>query len=417
MFRKPHILLALSIPLVAFLHYGEDFHGSRTFIGLLLVSVALGAVVWRRVHWSAGLTFGWTLISGVLVFGAPESPFTPMVGLDHALPEHMPIELQFRVSEARRALAYLDTGAAVAFASVIAYTLPLLFTDTKVRRALLSGFGWICITDSIYVLAQLSAGNGYFESGGFFGNYSMNASVIAFTYPIWLHTRRPIKRWKRCAIGSIGNLLAVGTPVMAVIFSHSNMAVLSLTAAMASVAFMDIYHHGWKKDYLAYLASIACTPFLGGIVMGHDKFGHDSGRFAVWRGLVAWWGAHANHWTGTGLGTLFFLGPHIQVADLHQTTDGFFWAHNDPLTIGFEMGLIGVATVAIMLVCAAYSSVKLKRPWLLSSLAAYVVASLGTYPTHLPVTGFFGAFLIVLAFDPPSSPLYWGDEVLKCRSS
>lgn len=405
------VLFASLVPVVSFLHWGDDFHRSRTFAGLILASLAVGAIVWKRVHWSAGLAMAWTLLSGCLVFGAQESPFTALVGLDQPIPPSLTPEMKLAVSEAIRALAFLDTAAAVAALSMIAYTLPVVFADKRIRAALLMGFGWLCFLDSVYVLTQLVAGNGYFESGGVFGNYSMNACVIAFTYPVWTRGyRRP-----GGALEAIGGLVALIMPVLAVLLSRSNMALLALIAAFIAPF---IPHMGKlrPRQVIRCAVTVALLGVTSWLIMG-GKLGQASGRYAVWVGLVNWWWVHANPWLGTGLGTLFFLGPHIQVADLHQTTGGFFWAHNDPLTIGFEMGALGIAFIALMLGCAAHRAVKSGRAYLLSSMAAYLVASLGTYPTHLPIPGVFGALLIVTAFcDGPSGVIHSCDEVTKCRT-
>ena len=62
---------------------------------------------------------------------------------------------------------------------------------------------------------------------------------------------------------------------------------------------------------------------------------HDSGRIAIWRESLRWWLENANFMVGTGAGTYFMWGPHIQQATNVSVGNWFIWAHCDPLQLLF----------------------------------------------------------------------------------
>ncbi|MGZ6369320.1 MAG: hypothetical protein ACXWPM_01165, partial [Bdellovibrionota bacterium] len=103
-------LVVASILFLSIFYWGPDFHGSRMLAALGVASLWISGIVWRRVNWTAGLFFCWTLLSGFRVFTRPGSPFQQYG--DYAV-------------------FAADAISAAAVVSVFAVLLPLLFADHR----------------------------------------------------------------------------------------------------------------------------------------------------------------------------------------------------------------------------------------------------------------------------------------------
>lgn len=342
----------------------SDFHGSRmmAFYGLALLWLLGG--VWEQLHLSVGIALSWAIFSGVRVFAWPDPIYGPAA-----------------------ANLFDSLSAQAAFAVLIVASIQPVGYG-RVSRHLAEAFGYLCIIDSILVIAQWIYGA---EPGGLFGNPSMNACVIACTYPIWTRNHHKVEN----SIEAIGDLLGWLLPIFAILVSRSNMAVAALmTASVAPVIF---FRRG-NKILLLFCWGVT-LPILAWAFMG-AKLGQDSGRFAVWGAALRWWWENVNVWIGSGLGTWFALGPHIQSTMLGRTDahDGFLMVlHSDTIQILFEQGIIGLALFVTMMVCAFKSAIAKKRMWVVAAMAAYCVTACGNFPMHLPVPGFLGAFLLISA--------------------
>ena len=358
---------------MAMFYWGNNFYGVRLAAFLALGALWIGGIVAKRVHWSAGFCLAWVLISGAWVFGWPTSPY---------------------VAEGDFVVEAFNNCAAISVVCVLLAVLPLLFLDKswQASRAILDSVRILCLANSLFVIGQWAAGRETFHTGGIFGNASMNACFIAFTYPILTRKR---ERPGGCIEATFG-LFCLVVPVAAILIARSNMALASLLAAFAApyIIRLGVERRFQLRPFTPLV--MAALFFLGRHFMA-AKFGTDSGRFPVWRATWAWWWEHANHWIGTGLGTYFILGPGVQITVLHEPGSHLLWAHNDWYQILFEQGFVGLALALLMFGFALKRAVTMGRPWLVASLAAFGTTMLGNFPFHTPFMGFMGAFLLVFA--------------------
>ena len=378
------ILAVLSIFLASVFHWGQDFHGQRMYLSLVIGTLWLTGITGKRVHWSAGLCLGWTLLSALHIFGNPVSPY---------------------IGNGDLAVILFNSLSASSFATILIVVVPLLTLQSKSTRIMLDAFSWLCIADTVFVLYQWARGYDSTNRGGFFGNASMNACVIAMTYPMLIRSFKRVKTAWPAAWG----LFKICAPILAVLVSRSNMALAAMVAAFVSRFFANPRNLRWERIKIP-ICIVGLMVLAGRYFMG-AKMGNDSGRFAIWKAVMSWWSTHVNHWIGTGLGSYFILGPSVQVFGLHQMTGYLLWMHNDWLQILFEQGFLGLALAGLMLCLALRAAAKSYRYWLVASISAYAVTACGNFPMHLPVPGFFGAFLIALAFQPNASKRpVWPEE-------
>lgn len=360
----------LSLLFTSAFYWGQNFYGTRFAVFLILGAIWLGFIVARRVHWSAGLCFAWILISGAMVFGAPISPYKDAGDL---------------------AVMAFDTSAAIDTVSVLimAGLLCSIGGQWRISRAIIDAMSALCMIDSLYVFGQWALGHESTNCGGLFVNASMNACLIAFTYPILKRARTK----PPSGLAAIGGLISLIIPVMAILASRSNMALMALLGALAAPAAVRL----WRGKHRLISPAVMASLLGAGYCCMGTKFGDNNGRFEIWRATLSWWMQHANHWTGAGLGSYFIIGPGIQIAILHQNTAHLLWMHNDWLQVLFEQGAIGLALAITVFGRALARSIKRDRPWLTSSLSAFGVTMLGNFPMHVPVMGFLGSFLLVFA--------------------
>lgn len=369
------ILSILSIFAAASLRYAQDFHGHRLYLSLILAALWIGALVWQRVHWSAGLSLGWALISATWIFGNPVSPY--LIHGDMAV------------------MAFDSLAGSAAFC-VLVVTFLLVNLNWRMSVTIMDAFSWLCVVDSVFVVAQWIHGNSSTDRGGFFGNASMNACVIAFTYPI-------LKRWKskpKTSFAAFCGIMSLVLPILAVLISRSNMGLATLIAAFIAPILSRCRSYD-RRLRLHTFVLIALLLVAGHYFMG-AKFGDNNGRWIVQVAAMHWWTTHSNIWIGTGLGSYFILGPSVQVNQLHQMSGHLLWLHCDWLQVLFEEGVIGFVLIVVTTISAVRAAAIDRRHWLVSSLCAYSVTMLGNFPMHLPVSGFFGAFILVMAFDRAS---------------
>jgi O-antigen ligase len=370
------ILIILTVLFSSVFYWGQDFQGTRAFTFHILANLWLAAFLGKRVHWAAGLAFGWMGFSALYIFAQPVSP------LGHFGP---------------LATATFDGVSAISYLSVLSITYLLAFATKEQLESLLVAFATLCFLDALFVLAQWIGGANTSDRGGFFGNTSMNACVIAFTYPLLTrNSRKANGRWS-----AVARVIKLYVPILAILVSRSNLGLLSLLAAFIAPTLFDLWPE--KFSFLGLVESTTTLIFSasGLFLVGHwfmgPKFGDDNGRFQLWSAAINWWLKSADHFFGMGLGTYAVFGPNIQISDLHQMTWHFPWLHNEPLQILFEQGIIGLFLFLNLTYWTFRSCSKTGESWLLSAVSAYFVASLGNYPMHQPVTGFFGVLLVILA--------------------
>lgn len=334
-----------------------NYYASKWPFHLFLISVVLGFRVGKKYHWSAGLAF-WALLSNMIFTFA------------------WPVNQYFYFDPAAK--ANLGWDSAYAAFCLIATVSVLEGVSFEKLIQLLRCIGWVGFANALYVLFETFIMNKEpFYRGGFFDNASVNACFIAFTYPLLYIDRLPKGRtWAELGKG-YGLLLARILCPLAIILTHSNMAILSLTAGM--MAYLYRKGWGWKKTLLPPLAML-----IVGLCLFPKKFGDHNGRYYVWQKQFNYYWSHFNPLLGSGGGTFSLFAVDIQKPAVVSI---FPWCHNDFLQLLFEHGLIGV----ICFIPFAYFVIRRsfnRSPWLFASIVAYAVSCTGDYCVHLPVHSF-----------------------------
>jgi hypothetical protein len=358
---------------------GGDVWKSKIFVGLVLGILWISVACWRRVHWSAGLAFASTALSSMSVFGFPLNPyrnFDPVAQLS----------LQ---NEALESVFYF-------------LVLVFAFSTTRGRHrlALMGGAAWFCLIDSLFVIGQAVAGFPPDHRGAFLGNHSLNACVIAMTYPLsdgkffqWLVLMFP-ESW-RASARTVLDQLRTWAPIVAVLLSQSSMGigVLCISFAAAAIAAVRFRYAFFMSALIWALLLVPAYFFWGG-----PGLFHDSDRFSTWHLMMSWWWGNASHLFGTGQGTYFLLAPYIQTqAHYHE---GFWWTwlHSDWLQVLFEQGIVGLVAYGAVFVSAATRALRTRRPWLFAAICSAAATALGNFPARMMLPSTVMVLVASIAF-------------------
>ena len=243
-------------------------------------------------------------------------------------------------------------------------------------------------------ICLLSIGLTFYQMGGiprgFSGNPSMNGCLIAITLPILLglvFKYRPTTAifWPL----SLSVALSVAT-LIALLATRTSIPLGVLFVVWASGM---IAHRGIRYVWASCVGAGALL-FCIGYFSQPDVFLSSSGRFAGWRMIFRWW-VDSGHWglgLGTGAGSIVF-------ERLHFVYPAFaplgVWAHNDFLGLLFDNGLVGLASLLVML---GYALFRARENYsLFASITGFIATAFFNFPIHLPAHAFVGASLVWLA--------------------
>lgn len=389
------ILAILSVLFASVFYWGVDFHGTRMFVFMTLGVLWVSGLVYKRTHWSAALVLAYVLFSAAMKFANPISPF---------------------VDQGDFAVLTFDVLSACVFISISIVVIPLAMADRKVLCALADAFRIVCFTDSVFVIIQWFMGHSYIDRGAFFGNPSVNATIIGLFWPlVWARKYR--KLWTFAIV--------VILPIIAILLSRSNMGLATLLTGMVTLFLMN---KDKAKDSVICFVVLVCSMLGGAYWTMGSKLGDNNGRMRVWKAVMHWfwihteplakqvselsiepghaghwWAMHISPWFGVGAGSYFTLGQMVQKIDLHDERDFLLWMHSDWLQAFFELGYIGVTLIILMGCIALFKAAQSGQNWLVAAILAYAVAMTGNFPMHSPISGFFGVFLMVFALQKQGS--------------
>lgn len=379
--------IALAIGVLSVFRWEGDVWHSRWALLLAILSIALGRIAWKRVHWSAGLALGYMLLSGIWLFAWRANQYAGLSGLD-------------RIA--------LSDQAGYASACLLLICVPLLFLKYSTAIFMDRALGWICLANSAVVIAQACLGEVPFHRGGLYGNASMNACLIAFTYPFLCF--RPQISPTLARAGFIKNrkadalyyLIATVLPVVAVFLSGSSQAIGVLGVIWGLYLFSGfdgIIPSTWS---LSRKVGTFALPVLGCLALGKWTLGADlwadSGRFGIWKLMMNHWIQNMDPVFGSGLGSYILFGPHIQSVNHYATHQWFIFLHSEPLQILFETGVVGLLLTGTVGVCAFLRAWQARNAYLCCALLGFVATSLANYPLRMPVHAVIGAVILVLCF-------------------
>ena len=373
------ILIIISLLAVSATQWQGEVWRSKIFTGLVILTLWVCGIVAKRIHWSVALALLSTIGSSLSIFAFPLFRYT-----------------------GPSAASFDAQSSDVAF-YVLLMIIPFLFIDKKHIESIFKGVGLLCVFDSVFVLLQWALGHEPFHRGSFFGNSSINACLIAFTYPIlafkpsyrpYDHTK--LRSIKRHPLFFLWEVVCVVLPVIAVFLSGSSMALGALSGA-CFVYMLSTSKKRALRKLLMSAAAVILIMAVGFLFLGAELF-QDSDRFAIWRQAFDWWNTNANFWFGTGAGTYFLIGPYIQSLNQFREGNWWLWMHNDWLQLLFEQGFVGLSAFMAAFLFVIRTCIKENMPWLLASVVAYALTAAGNYPARLMVHGFLGVLFCVAAF-------------------
>jgi O-antigen ligase len=271
-------------------------------------------------------------------------------------------------------------------------------------------FAASCVANSVFVLYQVFRGD---VPGGFLGNPSMNGTFIALTFPL-LNIKSEVNQYDHLSLGDAlekhslrmhWDAFCVFIPILAIFCTGQSVPVGTFAViVVASIFLMD--HPSLTRERLGAKISVA-LGFLGSVVVVAlwkiPDFFHSSGRFQIWKADLDWLFKNGYWFSGTGLGTYFMFGPHVQT-EYHIGEGNWFWvAHNDWLQVFFELGLVGFLLYLLLFCATLIRFYKPTRAYLTISLIGYGASAVFNFPSHLAPTALLGAVLVMRLRDGRST--------------
>lgn len=218
-----------------------------------------------------------------------------------------------------------------------------------------------------------------YDRMGLLGNSSMNGCFIAVSWPLVIrHIAHHPYRNHRAAILS-------GLAIIAIFLESASIPIGVMAVTFSALILAT--HRAWAIVTLAPVTLIAVW------VQGPKTFFHSSGRFIYWQEICSWWWSHGSPWFGTGNGTFQEI---FRIHGVVTKTVTFAWAHNDYLQLFIESGIIGCASLAVMVFFLLKRV--MDRPYLFASIIGYLACAVFNFPTHLAPTAFLGCALIWLTY-------------------
>lgn len=204
---------------------------------------------------------------------------------------------------------------------------------------------------------------------GTLGHYTMLSPFVGLGVCFFLSR----KQWLPAAVCA----LAVG-------LADSSMGILSTAAGVGYLAFRI-----WPRRTLAAGVLAVAGMALAKVLLPDAGFLDLNGRAFLWP--YGWRAFTMAPYFGHGPGSWLGLYP------VWNVPGGLVWAqlHCEPLQLAVEMGLVGIAFVAAM-VLNAFCKVAAAAPFLGAWLVLLCVNSLANFPLHMAPFGLVAAWLLVV---------------------
>lgn len=369
---------------------GPDLWKSKIFVAEMMSVLFFSYIIWRRVHWSASLAWASSVGSCLWVFGL----LTPYTRLNQTF-DHT--GFYGYIGE----IAFQSQGLDSAV-FILLITLPFLFASRRHRAAVRDGIGWFCLADAVFVVGQWAFGVPADGRGGFTGNPSMNACIIAICYPLmdigaltaWITrlTPRMAGHWVRVALSHV----CFFGPPLAVILSHSSMGVGVLCVVFAAIAFGSMRY---KTAIIASLTMwvVILVPSYFYFRSGRGLF-HDSDRLVIWQSVYYWWEAFGPFWFGTGEGTAQLWIPRIHHLAGIAKNSSWYFLHCDWFQLQLEQGLVGIAAFTTLFVTTCSRALKTAKIEQFAAACALAAASLGNFPFRFAVPAIVSVYIVAEVF-------------------
>ncbi len=355
------ILIALSI---YFFAMGPQKWQGENYLGLSAVLLLLSYQAFKR--YGVLIALGFTLASqlGLFVWSYPFSPY-----MNYG-PGGMKL-INYTVSSS---YAYFITISAFA-----------LIAKPKVIQYALHAICVLGMFSAILMCLQALTGNPVY---GVMYQRSVDGTFLAMVLPLIMGNIRS-KNLKLFT----GLVLMTG-----IVLSKSSTALglglIGLTLHL--ITQVKIPKWTWGALVLFVCTGVLFTSWAGD-EWRFDWFLTDNGRFVVWAHSWDFFVTSVNQWTGSGIGSFFVFGPHIQLIDQLSKKMFFFWMHNDWFQILFEMGWpLFIVSLLIFLVGVLKSK---RDPALFSSVLVYGLCMLTQMPIRFFFTSLLGACLLSTVYE------------------
>lgn len=331
----------------------DSFH-RQTFMGLAFLNLFMSWYMGKNLHWSAGLGYGYFMISSAL-----KTTFAQSFWPNFQLEEIVGFESLVQASQ------------------VYVILISMFFMLSKkdfmddIKLVLLS-FG---ILDSIVLSIRWWIG---LDPYYLFNNAAIDASYIACCIPM-------ISQILRKHLGDFLYVLLLMAFAAPCIFTKTSSGVLGACLFLA-------LRFGEVKGMLLAMGSAVL-----GFILQRDELFNSSGRFNIWTMAMKYWAENVNPFLGSGLGTFQMLGPAIQISDAIKkgqtdaTLSGFFWMHNDWLQILFESGIFGFLIAGLVYGIA----LKKAKETTFQVLIIFGAMALIQMPLRHIIFTCFGAYILV----------------------
>lgn len=329
-------LILVLVLAMCFISSSEDHWRMQVTWGLWCSLLLISNEVRKKTHWTAATLFLFCSSSAAYITFHPDSPFH---GYGAA-------EVTFFAKSAQ-SLAWL----------VLIVITTIVIPKTKLTLWFESFCVAGMISASLMIVKYLCG----MPPASIFDNPSMDATFLALTIPYIVYGLKKDK--EVLAVMLIPSLVAI-----AISKSHTALAIMYFEGII--YIFLE-----YGKSLVSVVVGAFSLPigFLVGKLLLGNKFGQSSGRTTVWKIILAQWAYLQHFWLGNGSGTFRPLTADAQA--VNGITMSFPFAHNEPLQILFEQGVVG-----LMLIIALYSlmisGARIQSRWLTITVLGVGLASL-----------------------------------------
>lgn len=288
-----------------------------------------------------------------------------------------PFKLYNRVFANPETQGFYKIDISVSYVSAQAFVLGLLiflfvaFADRELIKRSFSFLKYLSVPNAMFTYTA--------QNGGLFNGYTFDLTFAALFLPFFFESIK--HEWERNGSAKmILDILCVLT-ILVCVFIRGN----SMTPVLVTVLSFALYFFSRLIKYIApIIAGLSITWIYAYSVSSPS---HLMSRVYVWDKVVPRFMEKFNFLLGSGTGTYRIVGPLMQ-QDLLEV---FYFAHNDPLQIFLEQGLIGIIlTIAIIVYCYRH----LKTHVLKVSLSLLILSSTMQYPLRVGI-GFLFCLLFV----------------------
>ena len=269
---------------------------------------------------------------------------------------------------------------------VLLFVVPLTICKKRYLKYIEQGISYVCMISSCLIIMKFFEHyHPYERGGGVSNNASMDASLIAFTYPFLVMRKSP--NWN-----TPWPLVSILVPPLAIYLSNASMGIITLSVVLTAWVFFKSTTFLNKLLYspLIFVTFFATGAF--GMYLTVNALVDGSGRGNLFKRAYEFWGVNADPWLGMGLGTTQVFLPLIQQMNGIFKVHGVdLWMHNDWLQILFELGWVGLISAMTLYFFLLVWSIR--HMYLFCALLGYGFCMFGNFPLHWPITAFVGAFI------------------------